>query len=682
MKTFKSRLLTLLPCILIASSLCYAQRAEELNLNTPVPTAYNSYGRLADGCPNAEKLGWKVGVQFYSFHKFTFFEGIDLTRALGLHYIEATMGARLNADSEERIGPGMSAEAKNLLKQKLTDSGVKCESVYYGMDGSGNGFEDAVKFCKEMGWMIVTDPKRENEGGKPVSFYEDILKKYGVTMVFTNHPKDAAYWNPDFIVEDTKGRSEYLGASLDFGHHLRGGFDTYEVAQKYIAIGKMYHFHLRDVSAIDTYGLDVPCLTGAGRLPEVFRALSDNNIKPIMAIEYEHDFDNPLPYLIQSVKNIDDECGKIIAEKNEKARLGTPVTLYACDATLSGRFRLVDSGKEATIHDWNSPTQSISWTTNLKPGNYQVIVHYSEPYFGSAATLEADGQEVASIFTQCFTWFDFRDEDFGVLKITNGGDVTLTLRGIQNSLSRPRPRNGQAPQANAPKWRNDALPDINCITLIPTSLPETSQPVDIINHFNGHSIFDGKTFNGWEGNDGENSMALFRIEKKCIVGGTMTKPLAHNQFLRTDRTYSDFEIHLKYRVKATDNSYNGGIQFRSVHSPVPGLEYEMIGYQADILDGQVGPLYDEQRRWSFLGMALGAPENYDPEKWNDYVIRVEGPRIRIWINGVKTRDYIEPFVNEPYEGLGQMAQEGYIALQIHEGPACEMWYKDIMIEEL
>ena len=42
----------------------------------------------AKGAPNAEKLGWRLGCQAYSFNRFTFFEAIDKTASLGLHYIE------------------------------------------------------------------------------------------------------------------------------------------------------------------------------------------------------------------------------------------------------------------------------------------------------------------------------------------------------------------------------------------------------------------------------------------------------------------------------------------------------------------------------------------------------------------------------------------------------------------
>lgn len=674
MKRFNWLLLGVFACLLGFSGKTYAQAAENLNLNKVVQPPYNCYGRLADGCPNAEKLGLKVGVQFYTLHKYTFFEGIDLTRALGLHYIEATIGARISNESDQAIYAGMPREWMERIKRKLAESGVKCQSIYYWMDGSGNGFEEVVKFCKEMGWMIVTDPRRADKGGKPVSFYEEILKKYGVRMVFTNHPKAASYWNPDFTVEDTESYSELIGASVDFGHYMRGGFDACDIARRYMDIGKMYHFHLRDVSEIGPHGLDVPLGAGQGRMSELFQLLADREVKPLMMMEYEHDFDNPMPYLIESVNYINRLCGKIIEEQRQKAQMGTPIRLNASAAQFSVDMRLEGKNKEeATVHGWNSPDQRISWNTQLKPGNYQVFIRYAQPYASSAMTLEADGQELAAIFEPSFTWYDYHTSEVGILKIVRGGEVTITLRGIQNGIKRDKEGKLKA---------DEALPDVHYIELVPTSLAATSQQTNILSQFKGVPLFDGKSFAGWEGNDGESSMKHFRIEKRAIVGGCMTEDLNHNQFVRTVKQYKNFELRLKYKVKAMDESYNGGIQFRSIPSTISGRSFEMVGYQADIISWKKGALYDEQRRWDFLGMQLGRVENYKADAWNEYIIRCEGPRVRIWLNGVKTTDYIEPYTDSPFEGIGTIAQEGYIALQIHEGKASEVWYKDILIEEL
>ena len=498
--------------------------------------------------------------------------------------------------------------------------------------------------------------------------------KRSLRSIFTNHPKAASYWNPDFTVEDTESYSELIGASVDFGHYMRGGFDACDIARRYMDIGKMYHFHLRDVSEIGPHGLDVPLGAGQGRMSELFQLLADREVKPLMMMEYEHDFDNPMPYLIESVNYINRLCGKIIEEQRQKAQMGTPIRLNASAAQFSADMRLEGKNKEeATVHGWNSPDQRISWNTQLKPGNYQVFIRYAQPYASSAMTLEADGQELAAIFEPSFTWYDYHTSEVGILKIVRGGEVTITLRGIQNGIKRDKEGKLKA---------DEALPDVHYIELVPTSLAATSQQTNILSQFKGVPLFDGKSFAGWEGNDGESSMKHFRIEKRAIVGGCMTEDLNHNQFVRTVKQYKNFELRLKYKVKAMDESYNGGIQFRSIPSTISGRSFEMVGYQADIISWKKGALYDEQRRWDFLGMQLGRVENYKADAWNEYIIRCEGPRVRIWLNGVKTTDYIEPYTDSPFEGIGTIAQEGYIALQIHEGKASEVWYKDILIEEL
>src|SRR5437588_9915209 len=62
------------------------------------------------------------------------------------------------------------------------------------------------------------------------------------------------------------------------------------------------------------------------------------------------------------------------------------------------------------------------------------------------------------------------------------------------------------------------------------------------------------------------------------------------------------------------------------------------------------------------------------EDWNDYVIRCEGPRIRLWLNGTLTVDYTEKDA--------KIERTGIIGLQIHGGAKAKVYYKDITIEEL
>jgi Domain of Unknown Function (DUF1080) len=181
------------------------------------------------------------------------------------------------------------------------------------------------------------------------------------------------------------------------------------------------------------------------------------------------------------------------------------------------------------------------------------------------------------------------------------------------------------------------------------------------------ALFDGKTFNGWEGD-----LKIFRIEDGAIVAGTLDNKIARNEFLCTTRTYSNFELRLKVKLLGGDSA-NAGIQFRTKRIP---NHHEVIGYQADMGVGWWGALYDESRR----NKVLKGP---DPAKmkevvkagdWNDYVIRAEGNRIQLWINGFQTVDYTE---EDP-----AIDAAGVIAVQIHSGPPSQAWYRDIMLVEL
>ncbi len=180
------------------------------------------------------------------------------------------------------------------------------------------------------------------------------------------------------------------------------------------------------------------------------------------------------------------------------------------------------------------------------------------------------------------------------------------------------------------------------------------------------SLFDGKTFAGWEGN-----LDIFRIEDGAIVGGSMDKPVPHNDFLCAKGEYGDFELTLKVKIKG---NANGGIQLRSRRTEKP--VYEMSGYQADMGWTFWGALYDESRR----NKTLVQPDKALIERilkkddWNEYRIRCEGPRIQLWLNGTQTVDYTEADDSIPRTGL--------IAVQIHGGAPSECWYKDIAIRAL
>lgn len=189
-------------------------------------------------------------------------------------------------------------------------------------------------------------------------------------------------------------------------------------------------------------------------------------------------------------------------------------------------------------------------------------------------------------------------------------------------------------------------------------------------HAGSAVLSDGKTFEGWEGD----TVKTWRVRDGAFVGGSLDEKVPRNEFLCTKREFTNFELRLKAKLVGVEGFLNGGVQFRSKHIASP--PNELSGYQADMGDGYWGSLYDESRR----NKTLAKPDADELAKvlkkddWNDYVIRCEGPRIRISLNGVMLVDYTEADPAIP--------QTGIIAVQIHGGGKAEASYRDIVIEEL
>lgn len=195
---------------------------------------------------------------------------------------------------------------------------------------------------------------------------------------------------------------------------------------------------------------------------------------------------------------------------------------------------------------------------------------------------------------------------------------------------------------------------------VSASLLQSAEPV---------SIFDGKTFTGWEGETSK----VWRIEGGLILGGSM-EGNPRNEFLATVKRYKNFRLKLEYKLTGTEGFVNGGVQIRSERIQQP--PNEMIGYQADIGAGKSGNLYDESRRKVTLVEASKEviEKAEKPGEWNTYEIVAEGPRVRLLVNGVQTVDYTEKDAT--------IVQEGHIALQIHGNCKAVIAFRNLHIEEL
>jgi hypothetical protein len=183
---------------------------------------------------------------------------------------------------------------------------------------------------------------------------------------------------------------------------------------------------------------------------------------------------------------------------------------------------------------------------------------------------------------------------------------------------------------------------------------------------NSEWLFNCVDLGGWNG-----SAALFRAQNCEIAAGDLTHTIVQNEFLCTDRSFTDFTLRLNFKLLGVGNGFiNSGIQFRSKRIP---NSTEVAGYQADMGEGYWGSLYDEARRGVILAAAnqTTVKSFLRPNDWNSYTVVAQGRRIRLFLNDHLTADYTETDTTIPLSGI--------IGLQLHQGGPTQVSFKDIQL---
>ncbi len=203
------------------------------------------------------------------------------------------------------------------------------------------------------------------------------------------------------------------------------------------------------------------------------------------------------------------------------------------------------------------------------------------------------------------------------------------------------------------------------------------------------SIFDGKTLDGWKGEED-----LWSVHDGAIVGQTTDdRKIDANTFLVWEQgEVDDFILKLKFRVSGTPSA-NSGVQFRSKQHD----DGHVSGYQADIdRSGRfIGILYSERTGRGILCQRgqkttirknddkdienIGDPnellEAIDLDDWNEMEIHAAGNHFIVKINGNITSEVID-LEQE------QFKKRGIIGLQLHVGPPMKIEFKDIRLKRL
>lgn len=185
------------------------------------------------------------------------------------------------------------------------------------------------------------------------------------------------------------------------------------------------------------------------------------------------------------------------------------------------------------------------------------------------------------------------------------------------------------------------------------------------------SLFNGNSLEGWK-TVKESNQKYWSVIDGVITGGDGVKKIPTNTYLRTTKSYEDFEFRCLFRLTGDHGLglINSGIQYRSTIK-----DNKIIGYQADIGKGYWGDIYDEHRRGKLIGGDLSTLKHILKEDgWNSYIIRCKGNKHELYINGVKTCEYIEKDKNIPFKGV--------FGMQLHSGGNAKIEFKNITISQL
>lgn len=185
------------------------------------------------------------------------------------------------------------------------------------------------------------------------------------------------------------------------------------------------------------------------------------------------------------------------------------------------------------------------------------------------------------------------------------------------------------------------------------------------------ALFNGKNFEGWEGNTGENGTTkYFSIKDGVIIARNETDNApAVSNYLLTKKPYRNFR--LIFEGKLAESPMHSGIALW-------GKKYEKDGqkfsYQGHLVMFPAGWGYYDLFRRNSIYRDDGRAKKADNGDWNRMEILAIGNRIRLAVNGQLVADWEDP---KP-----ELCESGPIGLQLHSNKvAQEVRFRGLLLSE-
>jgi len=271
------------------------------------------------------KLGWNMAIHAYTFRKFSIFECINKTAALGLKHMSLSGSVSLDGTNSVTT-VNLSDKDAEAIKKAAAAKGLKLVNIgVVKLPPDEDESRKVFEFANKMGIdTLVAEPVPD-----ALDIVERLCKEYNIKVAIHNHPKPSPYWNPDTVLEAVKGRTPLMGSCADTGHWLRSGLDPVECLKK--LDGRVITLHFKDLvpedpKAQDTAAAtgkkkrknseskamhDVPWGTGIGNVKAQMVELKRQQFKGDFCVEYEYNWENSMPEIAKCVKFFNATCAEL-----------------------------------------------------------------------------------------------------------------------------------------------------------------------------------------------------------------------------------------------------------------------------------------------------------------------------------------------------------------------------------
>jgi sugar phosphate isomerase/epimerase len=236
--------------------------------------------------------GFKLGVQMWTFMKFSFTDALNKVDSTGIKYIEAFIGQRLGGNMHGSFGFDMTKETRDTLKSLLQKKGIQIIAMGVIVPRNQAEWIKTFELAKEFGLSYITAEPIKSQWG----IVDSLAGVYGIPVAIHDHPKPNMYWSPDSVLAATVGHP-HIGSCADIGHWARNGLNPVDCLKK--LEGHIIGVHLKDVVQFNNpKANDTVVSKGVVDLPAVLAELKRQNFKGMLSIEHESNWFNSVPDVI------------------------------------------------------------------------------------------------------------------------------------------------------------------------------------------------------------------------------------------------------------------------------------------------------------------------------------------------------------------------------------------------